>query len=1418
MSADNLTLSTDIYDIVESIENVKAQYIPESEETLAADIYGYLGAIEARKTQASIIVASELSNEIFAQRAKYKRNLISHAITHNITDINAIPAKMNAMFGIRYDDIMNNLDGKNTFIVDRNSIIQIASYTFHVSYPIMIKQALVDGVEVFTAQYIIEHKDPNSTITSPYLPSPVTQIINKSKYILISCTLVQMSFESISSSVMSTNLIENKMSTFIFDDQLAYFEVFVRDNYITPIFEGAPIPPDVDDFCYYTFMNEKTVRIKFDRTSFTPKLNDEIIINIYTTTGSGGNFIIKDKDRIYGTINSEKYGYTGVDYVVIPLTDSRYGEDQKSKEKLRKLVPKEALARGTITTTEDLNNFFNMINSDSILIKALKKIDNQRERTFYAYFVMKDSNKIVVPSNTTTLYLKKEDLISQKLQEAERLLLPAGTVFGYDSGKNALYVYDDAQITTEIITYEIEGGEEIEDDKYYDVFDTEYGDLNNPSNFVYTSPFTISINKSPLYMQYFLTKINQHPYLDFEYINLNSSLSFIASDIHWTRKFYKNNGVYDLSIQVAQNINKDMGVIKFHDLVPDSDKEIVFKVINLYDTKLDKEYGLNNDNVDVDSCYGRYYLTNLNLNTLSSHITMEIPQNESGYQQRICDNLIYDMGITKSNNYWIYTAKKSRLGRYYPCRIGTARVETNNVITDSDPSEKFIYRHKEGGIIRNTIIKIRTGGDLTNPVLSDAPAGYTTDGEVVKDGGTTTIDGLEYEVSIVINKKMHHTSMEKNNNITTIYHHNSDNEIIRTIVYTANVTRFIHDPVKTDFMSTIFDKGYMLLPKQVDSIAAYYPDITVDELFFDTLTEAVSVLKEGGVYYVYTRLDETNDIMNIGTINVTPVFQYEVQTFNYKWISYSYDYKEHIGDYYENYLILNKHYNVWETKNQEYVWYRTIQEALNANKFDTGFYYVYTIDRNDNPLFLSEIYLKSSKSNDGNYYYSNYAHTDTIDLTQNMYDNYFDTYYVTPIKAKDNVDPTKFAHSLFDSILYNEFASGDYYVYTKSDINDYPTLIGEITIEVTSVLPYSCTYYWKHTEEYKVENNMRVIALFYKDGAPYRWEELGINVSESVNNEFTYTFDTQLVTNDIVDLENNIYIDDTYVNKFTERLYGYFNANTAVKFYVFAKLSENNKNVVYDHVGGLNLYYPGIDPHSYFTESKTIGYTLCNIYGVIDGIDFYINYGRIMNSVVTPIEADDYTASTSGYKITTVPVVGYRYAMDEEHITEVVDSMELTRAYIKNVLSVLENTLNIDFKFFNTFGPAKTYRVENGGRCIDRINLSLHFNIKLAASNDLTVIDLIKADIKEYIENLNYIDSEHISLLITKINTDYDQSIEYFDFIGFNEYDSYHLHIYKDDDEDLDIRTAPELLNIHMVYDNTSKQYKPDINIEIIEN
>lgn len=74
----DITLSTDIYDIASSVEEVKSQYIDEDEDTLAIDVFGYLGSIETRKIQTSIMVASELSNELFAQRAKYKRNLVSH--------------------------------------------------------------------------------------------------------------------------------------------------------------------------------------------------------------------------------------------------------------------------------------------------------------------------------------------------------------------------------------------------------------------------------------------------------------------------------------------------------------------------------------------------------------------------------------------------------------------------------------------------------------------------------------------------------------------------------------------------------------------------------------------------------------------------------------------------------------------------------------------------------------------------------------------------------------------------------------------------------------------------------------------------------------------------------------------------------------------------------------------------------------------------------------------------------------------------------------------------------------------------------------------------------------------------------------------------------------------------------------------
>ena len=98
-------LSSDVYSIADAVNNLKSQYVNEDEQTLAMGIYGYIGSIETAKIQTAITMASELSNEVFPNRAKYDRNVITHAMLYDIVDIDAIPATIPAVIYIRKSDI-----------------------------------------------------------------------------------------------------------------------------------------------------------------------------------------------------------------------------------------------------------------------------------------------------------------------------------------------------------------------------------------------------------------------------------------------------------------------------------------------------------------------------------------------------------------------------------------------------------------------------------------------------------------------------------------------------------------------------------------------------------------------------------------------------------------------------------------------------------------------------------------------------------------------------------------------------------------------------------------------------------------------------------------------------------------------------------------------------------------------------------------------------------------------------------------------------------------------------------------------------------------------------------------------------------------------------------------------------------------
>ena len=83
-------LNSDIYDLTAFVDDIKKTVIDGVDnptETLQVGMYGYLGYEFASLLQNSIVVASELANEAIPTRAKFDRNVITHALSLGIKKV-----------------------------------------------------------------------------------------------------------------------------------------------------------------------------------------------------------------------------------------------------------------------------------------------------------------------------------------------------------------------------------------------------------------------------------------------------------------------------------------------------------------------------------------------------------------------------------------------------------------------------------------------------------------------------------------------------------------------------------------------------------------------------------------------------------------------------------------------------------------------------------------------------------------------------------------------------------------------------------------------------------------------------------------------------------------------------------------------------------------------------------------------------------------------------------------------------------------------------------------------------------------------------------------------------------------------------------------------------------------------------------
>lgn len=619
-------INTDIYNILSTANKLKHRFLPdELDETLAIDTYGYIEAITSKNLQSAIRIMSELMNEAFVSRAKLDKNLITHALQNNITDINATPAHMNIILGILSKDLESNMiDGQ--FIIDKNFPIYIEKFEFHLDYDIIITKAdISEGKSVYSAHYNIERNNPTSNITNPYLKPPTTIGIGSNNFVIFNCQIEQITKTEISKKIITNNIIDNKTMVFSFKEygQLSYFEVKVIDNereiYLEPYFEGTIIKPNVSLYCYCQYIDAQSIRIKFDSSSYMPSIGSEVIISVYTTKGKSGNF--KYDQRFLIDIESDIYDYKSISAYIMPQSDSINGSDSKSIKDLKRILPKEAFTKGCLTTETDLLNYFAILNNESAKLRPMKKTDNQMNRCWYVYLIMKDIANNVIPMNSIEIHASLDDFITD---ENNRYVLQAGTCFALNPSNWIATV--------------------IPEEEY------------NKYEFTYMTPYNIVINKNPLYASYYMMMMNDTKYLHFTYVNNNAPLQFITDSIFWKRPLRSNGKMKKYTLQFAstQSIIADMGMIttkydqEKDEVVVDSNRMKAF-VVFYRDGKIYRYKEAEMINADINNFT---YLWQIELETtdeLDNQNNIKI-QNvsltgmesyEYGYMNCITDTVIY---------------------------------------------------------------------------------------------------------------------------------------------------------------------------------------------------------------------------------------------------------------------------------------------------------------------------------------------------------------------------------------------------------------------------------------------------------------------------------------------------------------------------------------------------------------------------------------------------------------------------------------------------------------------------------------------------------------------------------------------------------------------------------------------------------
>lgn len=503
-------------------------------------LYGYTTEILGNTAKDSYNSIATLFKEMFITQAELPESIYEHALLFQLSNIFASPAQVSFTILIAEDAVINASTAATDYMyfdIDSNAEFNIDGLVYMLDYDIRIMTKNTSKGYVHAAQYIMNRTNSISKLLNPYISTSIyLNSENNKKYIMLDVVLHQVQKKTISDTILNNDILNLVTLNYTFDDSLANFEIFYQapgdTNYTQLKKRLYNTDKMTDPFCYYKLVDDNKLEISFpnDEKYFQPAYNSNIMIELYTTKGSEGNFDVYSGSNVNVIGKADKYESNRGIVFIGSVTGSAYGGgDRITIDELKNETMKSYATIDSFTTSSDLNIYFENVVHKYVnsRICFMKKRDDAFERLYGSFILFKDNDKNIVPTNTLDIRLYSKD-ISTTIVQTHRNVIQAGLLYEYVQGSDSAYVKvcDDIKITDDLDPYE-------------------------KTKFLYINPFLTIVGTDPLSVGFYLNTVDD--ILPVTHINLPviSIYQFIIDNIKVSRNALIGEDEYTFIVEMA---------------------------------------------------------------------------------------------------------------------------------------------------------------------------------------------------------------------------------------------------------------------------------------------------------------------------------------------------------------------------------------------------------------------------------------------------------------------------------------------------------------------------------------------------------------------------------------------------------------------------------------------------------------------------------------------------------------------------------------------------------------------------------------------------------------------------------------------------------------------------------------------------